>query len=266
VANGLVTGRVFCADTGLPARFATIQLQPEKFPEQPSINKLDFTAALAMVMKGNGLSTLTQLDGSFRLENVAPGVYYVIPQLGGYLSPFGQFSQQELLAADGETRKQIQNHAQKIVVELGHAVNPDLKLERGAAVSGEILYDDGTPALNVTAKLMRKQQDGTWKNVSGNTSGISATAGAATDDRGRYRLTGLPAGEYGVMAELPVTQFSTGAGVGSVSVQIRLLWQRFPPARDEEFHTQRRRRARRRGADLPNQRTLQSSGQRHRQG
>jgi hypothetical protein len=219
--KGIVTGHIFCADTGLPARFATLQLQPEKEPNEPKLDskKIDFTAILAKVMKGNGLSTLTRLDGSFRLENVPPGIYYAIPQLAGYLSPFGQLSSQELMKDDSETRKQIQSHAQKVMVEAGHAANIELRLERGAAISGEILYDDGTPAANVMAHLMLKQKDGTWKPFSPSMSGVTRASGA-TDDHGRFRLAGLPAGDYGVMSELPVTQVSTGSGLGSFSMQM----------------------------------------------
>jgi hypothetical protein len=219
VANGWVTGRVFCADTGLPARFVTIKLQPEKQSDNSTLDKLDFIAVLAMLRQGSGLSTLTRMDGGFRLENVEPGVYFVIPQFAGYLSPLGQFSRGELINADLEMRKQIGSQVQRIVVQPGQAANVDLRIERGAAISGEVLYSDGTPAVNVPAHLLQKQKEGSWKEISVTTSGVGKVSNA-TDDRGRYRLAGLPPGEYGVMVELPVTQFSFGAGLASISLQI----------------------------------------------
>lgn len=220
--KSVVTGHVFCADTGLPARFANVQLLSEQAPEQPNFgsDKADFAAAFAMILKGDGLSALTLIDGSFRLENVAPGTYYVIPQLPGYLSLYRQFSSKELAEVDAETRKKIQSHAQQVTVEAGHSANVDVKLERGAALSGEIIYDDGSPALNVVAQLFMKEKAGTWKKVSTNTSAKGSFVSGGTDDRGHYRFTGLVAGEYGIMAELPVTQFNSGAGLGSLSMQI----------------------------------------------
>jgi len=221
-AKSTVTGRVYCADTGLPARFATVQLHPDKLPEEIMPESRDIAAGIEKAMQGGALTALTRIDGSFRMENVPPGIYYVIPQLAGYVSPLvGQLSMDEVLTLNEEKRKQIVIDLQRVVVESGHPVNLELKLERGGALSGQILYDDGTPAENVLTKLFLKQKNGTWKQVLVNKYRIGIVAGA-TDDRGHYRYSGLPAGEYGVMAELPTTQVSVIPGMSAASVQIHL--------------------------------------------
>ncbi len=220
-AKGVVTGHIYCADTQMPARFASVQLQPEKDTSAQDLKinteKLDFTAILGKLMQGSGLSTLTRIDGSFRIENVPPGAYYVITQLDGYLSALSGLPPDKLMAQDDDTRKLIHEHAQKIVVT-GSGANLDLRLERGASISGQIGYDDGSPAANVQAQLLLKTKDGKWSKLSAAATGRIAKG--STDDRGHYRFAGLPAGEYAIMAELPVTQFSTGAGLGSFNMQI----------------------------------------------
>ncbi len=103
------------------------------------------------------------MDGAFLMESVPAGVYYLIPQLAGYLSPLAVVSSDEMLKPTPETRKLIQSHAQRVTVEAGHSHNVDVRIERGASISGEILYDDGSPAPNVLAQLFKKQKDETWK-------------------------------------------------------------------------------------------------------
>lgn len=65
---GQVTGRVFCQDTGLPARFAGVQLLAEKPSQAPLIDPAslgknpDFASmmakAMTAMMKGSNLSTV----------------------------------------------------------------------------------------------------------------------------------------------------------------------------------------------------------------
>ena len=102
---GQVSGRVICGDTDAPARFASVQLIPEKPSTAPPFDpsKLgkdaDFSkvmsAAMKSVMTVSNLSTLAGIDGSFSLDKIPPGTYYVIAQLPGYQSPLAQISAME---------------------------------------------------------------------------------------------------------------------------------------------------------------------------
>jgi hypothetical protein len=223
--TGQVTGRVFCADTSQPGRFAGVQLiaeQPSQAPaidpstlgKDPDVGKIMAKAMMA-AMKGSNLSAVTSLDGSFLLDKVPPGTYYVVAQLPGYQSPLSQFSQLEKMKADDATVKAVESSAEKIVVQANQPAHVDIRLERGASITGIIHYDDGSPSPNVTPTLLALQKDGKWKEVS-----ASSMLPSISDDRGRFRFFGMPAGKYAVKAALPTTQAMIGLGAGSISLHM----------------------------------------------
>jgi 5-hydroxyisourate hydrolase-like protein (transthyretin family) len=222
-----VSGHVTCADTGQPARFASVQLiaeQPNKDPiiDPASMGKNpDFSKAMAQamtaMMKGSNLSAITGLDGSFSLDKVPPGTYYVVAQLPGYLSPLSQFSMMERMKADNATLKAVKETAEKIVLTPNQPAHLELRIERGASISGVIHYDDGSPAPGVAPVLMKLQDDGKWKPI-----GQGGVVNPISDDRGRYRIAGIAAGKYAVKAALPTTQATMGLGGGAGSVSLHM--------------------------------------------
>lgn len=224
---GQVSGRVICQDTGLPGRFAGVQLlaeQPSQAPlidpstlgKNPDLSKI-LAAALSVAMKGSNLSTVTGIDGTFSLDKVPPGTYYVIPQLPGYRSPVSGFSARELMKSDTATLTAVEAAAQKIVVQPGAQTSVTVEMERGATLSGTIRYDDGSAAPGVTPTLMIQDKDGRWKEL-----GTPGSLATVTDDRGQFRFYGLAAGEYAVKATLPVTQALIGVGPHSLSMHMNM--------------------------------------------
>jgi hypothetical protein len=217
-ANATVSGRVTCADTNQPARFAAVQLIPEKLqPTQVSDwsnvkNEKDIAKLLAKSMnqtqKGTGLSAVSSMDGSFEMANVPAGTYFVVAQLKGYLSPLTALSAEDMYSPKADAISRIQASAEKIVVQ-DAPVRVDVRLERGGSISGVIRYDDGSPAVGVTPVRMVMQEDGKWKADSFNPGGQQANA---TDDRGHYRISGLAKGKYAIKAELPAFQSIIGLG------------------------------------------------------
>jgi hypothetical protein len=224
--TGQVSGRVICGDTDAPARFASVQLVPEKPSTAPPFDpsqlgkNADFgkimSVAMKSVMSGSNLSTLAGIDGSYTLDKIPPGTYYVIAQFPGYQSPLAQLSAMERMGPDAATMKEVEDAAQKIVVQPSQAAHADLRLERGATLSGTIRYDDGSPAPGVTPVLMEQSSDGKWKELSGSLIPVPS------DDRGHYRFYGLAAGKYAVKAALPTVQASTGLGTGPGMVSLHM--------------------------------------------
>jgi hypothetical protein len=215
-----VSGRVICGDTNRPARFAAVLLIPEK--PQPTQNsdwanvkdEKDMAKLLAKHMsetrKGTGLSAVSGIDGSFEMPKVQAGTYYVVAELKGYLSPLSALSTGERMSGGADAVKKIQAQAEKIVVQ-DAPVRVDVRLERGGSISGVIRYDDGNPAPDVKAIRMVMQEDGKWKVDTFNPLMPATT----TDDRGHYRISGLPKGKYAVRADLPTNQSTSGLGSGT---------------------------------------------------
>jgi hypothetical protein len=150
----------------------------------------------------------TQLDGSFSIQHVSPGTYYVIASAPGYLSPLAFFSAH--LGDDSKSqealKEQIANSLPRVTVKPNTSVSVNTTLERGAAVSGTVLYDDGSPAsgLSVQALIRRKDQ---WIPFPF-TPFDREIPSARTDDKGSYRISGLAAREYVVEVQLNLRKFS----------------------------------------------------------
>lgn len=204
--KGAVTGIVLCADTGKPARFATVTLTAA--PKEGE--KLE---------NGNPLpeneSAVTGLDGRFRIEAVAPGNYYAFATLQGYLDPERglDFGRIEGLASDQKQAldaiQQWKDHLTPATVAVHRTTDLSLEIERGAELNGTVTFDDGSPAIGMNFMVLRKAGDGSkgansgWTKVGLKMLG-SWSLTAVSDGHGRYSLTNLPSGEYTVCTLMPL--------------------------------------------------------------
>ena len=128
-----VTGHVYCADTNAPARMASVMLEPVRVVDEAG------TVAHGSHTHIRMTAVETGLDGGFAIPEVAPGAYYVIAYKSGYLSPLATFPTDVLSHPSEEDRKRIATTVPKITVEAGLPTSVDLRLERGAVISGTIL-------------------------------------------------------------------------------------------------------------------------------
>ena len=216
--TSVVSGRATCADTNMPARFAMVTLEP--VPVEKGAKKAETEQVEGMNATGT-----TDIEGRYLIEKVKPGKYYVLGSLPGYLNPLARFSEDELTKMSEETRKKLAASVPVIEVAAGQPVGVDLRLERAAEIDGTVAYDDGSPAVGVKLALLKKNKAGELEAVN---SGLGSWigmfgAGNATDDRGRFRLVGMPPGEYVVSASLPSQEISVGGLLGGrgMSVTVR---------------------------------------------
>lgn len=197
--KGAVTGIVLCSDTGKPARFATVILSaaPKKDEKLEQGDPLPATE-----------STVTDLDGRFRLEAVEPGHYYGFATLEGYLDPeLGlDLTRLNALTTDRDRNQdaieQWKGHLMEVTVSVHRVSEVSLQLERAAEIGGTVTFDDGSPAIGMHFQLLRKGQKGGWTDV-GLPLFDSWSIHTVSDGHGRYNLTNLPAGEYSVCALMP---------------------------------------------------------------
>ena len=197
--KGVVTGIVLCADTGKPARFATVTLSAA--PKKDRKNEQG--APLP-----SDESTVTDLEGRFRLEAVEPGHYYAFATLEGYLDPMrgldftrigGLVGNQE---QEQEAIKQWKDHLTEVAVYVHRASDLTLQVERAGEIAGTVTYDDGSPAIGMHFQLLRKVEKNGWSDV-----GLALFADwsipSVSDGHGHYSVSNLSAGEYTVCTRMP---------------------------------------------------------------
>jgi hypothetical protein len=213
--SGVVSGRVFCADTNSPARKANVVLARVDTVEQ-------FAAGRNKNVDYAGSAVETLLDGSFTIPNVPPGAYYVMASAPGYISPLAHLVLPPDDSANPPTVNKPSISAPRLMVQPNLPVSVTVSIERGAAVSGTVLYDDGSPASSVDLELLVKSRD-KWTHIP-LIPGERDSHTGTTDDQGHYRIAGLPPGEYVVDAEftLSKTSFTTDAAGRLVAVSERL--------------------------------------------
>ncbi len=113
-------GHVICGDTRSPARLATVLIIP--------IPTFDASGNSTLPKVNGGDLTKTNLDGNYRLAKIAPGDYFVLAELRGYLSTIAKFRWTEL--KDRETCWQRASPASELTHKPSQA--PSLQ-QNGAA-------------------------------------------------------------------------------------------------------------------------------------
>jgi len=168
-APGSVSGQVVQASNGMPLGKVVVSLSP---------TTRDVGMAFLERLPNN-LSTVTDAEGRFQIENVGAGEYRVSLQRNGFL-PTGRRSQH-----DSPTL---------VSVSRGQAVDGLLfRVQPAAVIRGKVVDEDGDAISNVQLVAMSI----TKGNVLG--SGV-------TNDLGEYRIAGLPTGRYLVLAQAESAQ------------------------------------------------------------
>lgn len=250
-AGSTISGKVTCSDTNAPARFAKVLFKPvEPGNGNPFLNNLqktmqDMQAAQAksgalpppspddaaeqkrrLAAASRGMSQVTDmlsastsgLNGDYALTGLKPGSYYVHASLPGYIDPLSQFTDDELASTDPAVRARIAAAVPVITVSGTEAIRLDLRLERGASVSGKVLYDDGAPAAGWTVTAIHPGSDSEDDAAEAAMAPALAMTGQATtiartDDLGSFRIAGLPPGVYTLRAGL--VAMPTGVSMGN---------------------------------------------------
>jgi hypothetical protein len=181
-ANSTVRGRVYYEDTGRPVKRASLML-----------TKMDSGPGEA--------ATITDGNGEFVIRNVKAGTYYAMVNAPGVVSPIAFLDFTRLRDNESQAFEEAQANFDKIMVDGVNELTIQIPARRGGAVSGRVIYDNGDPAIGVRIEVMRKANGKytsmlpSFSSLVGMFSGAIGSGGQ-TDDRGIYRFTGLPAGDY----------------------------------------------------------------------
>lgn len=177
VGAGRITGVVRAADSeARPLRRARVMLNSDVLPV--------------------GRTAIANDEGAFAFDGLPAGRYSVAATKEGYVTmAFGA-------RRPGRPGASIPMHN-------GDSRTIALRLPRGAVVTGMVVGPDGQPAPGVLMNALTSR----YLPASGERR-LANVASDTTDDRGIYRIFGLPAGEY-VVAALP--RLPTGADVQVLS-------------------------------------------------
>ena len=162
IGTGRITGRVIEEGIGTPIAGARVMLLPERPPRTAPFEPPP--------------QAVTDADGRYAFEGLAPGRYRLSVQQPGYVqqAPFTPPPVVEL----GPDRMQVQR---------------DLALQRGAVITGRIVDQSGRPVAEARVAAMRRLP------VPGGRLGMAGSP-STTNDLGEFRLYGLAAGEYVIQA------------------------------------------------------------------
>jgi protocatechuate 3,4-dioxygenase beta subunit len=131
---------------------------------------------------GAAPQALTDQDGRFMFDRVAPGTYGVDVQKTGFVSP------------------NQPPHAPSLTVDVvaGRATTLDLPLKKGGVITGRVLDPAGEPMADVHILALRRAP--VMPGASASRLFPVAGAGAPTNDIGEFRMAGLGTGEYYIVA------------------------------------------------------------------
>ena len=190
VTKGSVTGTVYCDNTHTVARFARVVLVPYKTDDKTQKVSFGFS----------GFTGSTDAYGNFSLPDVPEGEYLALTRQNGYISEQILWNQSTVDAADTSKRPGV-----PITVMAGRETRVTLTSHLGASLGGRVRYDDGGYAVGIALSLLRKNSQEKWEeyNLQSSLGRFGNRSGEVTDSLGRYYLSGLPEGEYQIVASLP---------------------------------------------------------------
>ena len=163
VGHSIITGRVVYADTGRPVRRATVMLYDD-------------------LKRGPAKLTPANVSGEFRFTGVVAGSYFVVAEAAGIISPLSAFTIGEL-GIGGHHEADYT----RVTVDGKNASRCEVKAVRAGTIKGTITYDDKEPVVNGRVVVYRRK---------GEAVAPFFVVPVLTNDRGMYRLDGLPDGEY----------------------------------------------------------------------
>jgi 5-hydroxyisourate hydrolase-like protein (transthyretin family) len=171
--TGAIHGRVVRADTGEPLRRVQVHIDEWSAKNQ-----------------SGPASTMTDAQGRYELTQLPAGTYHLKATRGGYVEVgFGQ-------------RRPFERGRPVEVAEGAVLENIDFAMSPGGVVTGRVVDEMGEGVAQVSVSLARRRYvDGDRQLVRQN--------GSSTDDRGEFRIFGVPPGEYVMVARLETMEFGS---------------------------------------------------------
>lgn len=190
--KSVVKGRVVYDDTNDPVRRSKIVL-------------------VQLTNDRDNLNSATDRDGRFEIHEVPAGDYFVLLDSPGIISPIAFMKANENNSRP-ETFdiKSLREYCTEVAVDGSNNINLTVRARRGGAISGKVSYSDGAPAVNAVITVYKRTGKERTRIITGLS--VAGTFSMHTDDRGRYRLSGLPPGDYFLAAAEKNTSLNQSRG------------------------------------------------------
>ena len=121
----------------------------------------------------SGPKAVTDLDGNYRITNLAPGTYRILPAARAYIATEESGRERVLIVNKGDTIEHI-----------------DFALVRGAVITGKVVDPDGNPIVEQWLEVLSVPDN----------KAVYVAMTPLTDDRGVFRIYGLRPGSYRISA------------------------------------------------------------------
>jgi hypothetical protein len=179
-----VVGRVVDAETGEPVRGVRLMLTPGGAPAARIPAGAPIAAPSPVAQSPLPRPIETNAAGVFEFEQVPTGRWRIRAQGAGYVAAF-----LDLFEVSGS-----------------RVVLPDIRLDRGGVITGQLLDAKGNPFSGMLVRDMKLVRLPDGRVVGG-----GGDASVMTNDRGEFRLAGLQPGQHLVIAQAPVGIEKPGA-------------------------------------------------------
>lgn len=195
VVYGRLSGTIYLADSHRPARGATVMA-------------MSATSDKAEAFAGTPQISRSGLDGSYTLPHLPVGDYAVFAFAPGYVSPLSGDDMKALDSHDAAKLRPVLDKLGVVHVAAQGGATKDVTLERGAVITGRVLYSDGTPATGTNIDIRDIHAASATPNPLGGPdvdessmmSRMFSQQSLTTNDLGEFRIAGLAAGTYRVAA------------------------------------------------------------------
>jgi hypothetical protein len=171
--TGVIRGRVVRADTGEPLRRVEVRVVEWSSGD-----------------RGGPAATMTDAEGRYELTQLPAGRYQLKARRGGYVE-----------VAYGQRRPF--ERGRPLEIAAGAVLqNIDFALPPGAVVTGRVVDENGEAVAHVSVSLARRRYIEGARRLVGE-------SGSSTDDRGEFRMFGVPPGAYVIVAKFDIRELGS---------------------------------------------------------
>jgi uncharacterized protein (DUF2141 family) len=174
-ATGVIAGTIVIAGSGQPLDRVEVELSGSAIVG-PAI-RVEQSGAQIRVRRNQTVHS--DDNGNFVFSNLPPGRYELSASRDGYVDVI--YGQRQPGAGRSGTPIQL-GPGQKLE-------NLTLAIPRGGVITGTVFDDKGRPSVDTSVRISR------WSLANGERR-LTSVDSSDTDDRGQYRVYGLPPGQY----------------------------------------------------------------------